>query len=159
MGERGCLKITKFECTYFMDGLLGYSKENTHTLKKTQAYTKSMNIEIQKQPSRVVLKIRCSENIQQVYWRTPVSECDLQSNFIKITLGHGCSPVNLLRIFRTSFLWTPPDGCIWAFGYLVHYIRYLQEVLVKYLKNKVVSSETPFFVSFILYFSIVVLST
>ena len=27
----------------------------------------------------------------------------LQSNFIEITLRHGCSPVNLLHIFRTSF--------------------------------------------------------
>ena len=27
-----------------------------------------------------------------------------QSNFIEITLRHGCSPVNLLHIFRTPFL-------------------------------------------------------
>ena len=27
----------------------------------------------------------------------------LQSNFIEITLRHGCSPVNLLHIFRTPF--------------------------------------------------------
>ena len=27
----------------------------------------------------------------------------LQSNFIEITLRHGCSPVNLLHIFRTLF--------------------------------------------------------
>ena len=27
----------------------------------------------------------------------------LQSNFIEIALRHGCSPVNLLHIFRTSF--------------------------------------------------------
>ena len=26
-----------------------------------------------------------------------------QSNFIEITLRHGCSPINLLHIFRTSF--------------------------------------------------------
>ena len=33
----------------------------------------------------------------------------LQSNFIEITLQHGCcSPVNLLRIFRT-----PLGGCFW----------------------------------------------
>ena len=28
----------------------------------------------------------------------------LQSKFIEITLQHGCSPVNLLHIFRTPFL-------------------------------------------------------
>ena len=27
----------------------------------------------------------------------------MQSNFIEITLRHGCSPVNLLHIFRTPF--------------------------------------------------------
>ena len=30
----------------------------------------------QKQPSRGVLKKRCSENIQQIYRRTPVPKCD-----------------------------------------------------------------------------------
>ena len=30
-----------------------------------------------------------------------MSKCDLQSNFIEIILRHGCSPVNLLHIFRT----------------------------------------------------------
>ena len=27
----------------------------------------------------------------------------LQSNFIEITLWHGCSPINVLHIFRTPF--------------------------------------------------------
>ena len=48
--------------------------------------------------------------MQQIYKRTPMPKCDcrnvisikLQSNFIEITL-HGCSPVNLLHIFRTPF--------------------------------------------------------
>ena len=35
-------------------------------------------------------------------------KCDFNkvalSNFIEITLRHGCSPVNLLYIFRTPFL-------------------------------------------------------
>ena len=33
-------------------------------------------------------------------------KCDfskLQSNFIEIALRHGCSPVNLMHIFRTLF--------------------------------------------------------
>ena len=40
----------------------------------------------QKQPTRGVPRKRCSENMQQ------------------ITLRDGCSPVNLLHIFRTPFL-------------------------------------------------------
>ena len=42
---------------------------------------------------------KCSENIQKVYRRTPMPKCD----FIKVALLHGCSPVNLLYIFRTPF--------------------------------------------------------
>ena len=58
-----------------------------------------------KQPSRGVLIKRCSENMQQIYGRTPlpVISVKLQSNFMEITLRHECSPVNLLLIFRTPF--------------------------------------------------------
>ena len=62
---------------------------------------------IQKQLSRTVLKKRCSENMQHIYRRTPMLECDFNKvtwNFMKITLRHGCSLVNLLHIFRTPFL-------------------------------------------------------
>ena len=80
---------------------------------------------IQKQPSRGVFKKRCSENMQQIYRRTPMPKCDynkvafkftgehpcrglisinLRSNFIVITVRHGCSPVNLLHIFRIHLL-------------------------------------------------------
>ena len=48
----------------------------------------------QKQLPRGVLKKRCSENMQQI---------KLLCNFIEIALRHGCSPVNLLHIFRTPF--------------------------------------------------------
>ena len=86
----------------------------------------------QKQPSTCVLKKRFSQNMQQIYRRTPMPKCDfnnlhtvmislarqdenwfmpyctvgalVQSNFIEITPRHGYSPVNLLHIFRTPFL-------------------------------------------------------
>ena len=41
---------------------------------------------------------RCSENMHQIYKRTPMPKCD----FNKVAL-HGCSPVNLLHIFGTPF--------------------------------------------------------
>ena len=47
-----------------------------------------------------VLKI-CSKFIEDPC-RIVIS-IKLQSNFIKITLQHWCSPVNLLHIFRTPF--------------------------------------------------------
>ena len=49
--------------------------------------------------SRVGLRKRCSENMQQIYRRTPIPKCD----FNKIALRPGCSLVNLLDIFRTPF--------------------------------------------------------
>ena len=49
--------------------------------------------QLQKQPFRGVLKKRCSENMQQICKAT-----------LLITFRHGCSPVNLLHIFRTPFL-------------------------------------------------------
>ena len=63
---------------------------------------------VQKQLRRPVLKNTeaalqrfkksCSEKMQQINRRTL-----MRSNFIEITLRHGCSPVNLPHIFRTSF--------------------------------------------------------
>ena len=47
-----------------------------------------------------------SENMQQIYRRTPMSKCDFNkvaSNFIKIALWHGCSPINLLHTLRPPF--------------------------------------------------------
>ena len=68
---------------------------------------KSCNLSLhQKQLSRRVLRKRCSENMQQIYRITPMPKCDFNkvaSNFIEITLSHGCSPVNLQHIFRTHF--------------------------------------------------------
>ena len=56
------------------------------------------------QSSRGVWKW-CSENMQEIYEhpRWSAISIELQSNFIEITLQHGCSPVTLLHIFRTPF--------------------------------------------------------
>ena len=59
---------------------------------------------LQKQPSRDVFRKRCSKNMQQIYRRTSMPKCDFNKiDFNKITLRHGCSPVNLLHTFRTPF--------------------------------------------------------
>ena len=61
---------------------------------------------LQKQPSRGVFKKECSENMQQFTEEHPcriVISIKLLSNFIEITLCYGCSPVNLLHIFRRAF--------------------------------------------------------
>ena len=58
---------------------------------------------IQKQPPIGVPKKRRSENMQQIYRRTAMPKCDFNKVAIEITLRHGCSPVNLLHLFRTPF--------------------------------------------------------
>ena len=50
-------------------------------------------------PFRGILRKRCSENMQEIYRRTPMLKC----NFNKLSLCYGCSPVYFLHIFRTSF--------------------------------------------------------
>ena len=56
----------------------------------------------QKQPPRGVIRKRCSENMQQIYGRTIMPKCNF--NKAALQLRDGCSPVNLLHIFRTPFL-------------------------------------------------------
>ena len=74
------------------------------------SFLESMNFQLsekQKQPSRGVLSKRCSETCSKFTGEHPcrsVISIKLFCNFIKITLRHGCSPVNLLHIFRTPFL-------------------------------------------------------
>ena len=53
-----------------------------------------------------VQRKRCSENMQQIYRRTPMPKFDFSKvakQLIEIILWHGCSTVNLLYIFRTPF--------------------------------------------------------
>ena len=71
-----------------------------------------MNKKMLKQNKALVR--RCSENIQQIYRKTPMPKCDLN----KVSL-RGCSPVNLLHIFRTPLLMN-------TFGRLLNIIVYLE---------------------------------
>ena len=52
----------------------------------------------QKQPSRGVFKIY--SKFRGEHPSQSVISINLQSNFIEITLRHGCSPINFLYIFR-----------------------------------------------------------
>ena len=58
---------------------------------------------LQKQPSRGILSKSFSENMQKFTGEHPYTHAKVQSNFIEIALLHGCSPVNLLHIFTTTF--------------------------------------------------------
>ena len=66
-----------------------------------------------KQPPRGVPRKSCSENMQQIYRKTPMPKYNfnkiakatlLKSHFgIEITFRHGFSPVNLLHISGIAF--------------------------------------------------------
>ena len=65
-----------------------------------------LSFAMRKQPSRGVLKKGCSENVLQICRRISMSRVisiTLLYNFIENAIWHGCSPVNLLDIARTSF--------------------------------------------------------
>ena len=82
----------------------------------------------QKQPSWGVYRKRCSENMQQIYRRTVILKYDFNkvaSNFIEIALQYGCSPINLLHIFRTPF---PKNTSWWLLLYFVS--KSLQEIAI-----------------------------
>ena len=79
-----------------MATVVAKKKRNTKSFKKKYDALKK----VEKQPLRGNPRKRCSENMQQIYRRTPMTKC----NFIEIVLRYGCSPVNLLHIFRIPFL-------------------------------------------------------
>ena len=53
----------------------------------------------------------CSKFTGETPYRSVIS-IKLQSNFIKIVLRRGCSPVNLQHIFRTPFLKNTAGGLL-----------------------------------------------
>ena len=80
----------------------------SHVLQAYKLSSKetTLSTKMQKQPPRgvprkSVLKI-CSKFVREHPYRGVIS-IKLFCNFIEITLRHGCSPVNLLHICRTSF--------------------------------------------------------
>ena len=60
----------------------------------------------QRQSPRGILSKMCSENMQQIYRKTPMPKCYFNKVALQLYWNHtrhGCSPVNLQRIFRTPF--------------------------------------------------------
>ena len=70
---------------------------------------------LQKQPSRDILRKRCSENISKFTWEQP-SQCsisiNLLCNFIEFALRHGCPPINLLHSFWKPFPKNTTEGLL-----------------------------------------------
>ena len=64
---------------------------------------------IGKQSHKVVLMKKCFENMWQIYREHPYQSVILA---IEITHRHGCSPINLQRVFRTLFYENFSGGCL-----------------------------------------------
>ena len=78
-----------------------------------------MKIIFRSSPPEVYLGKGALKIMQQIYrehscWST--ISIKLQSNFIEIALRHGCSPVNFLHIFRTSFPKNASEELLLHFG-------------------------------------------
>ena len=86
-------------------------------------------VTIQKQPLRGVLRKICSENMQQIYRRTPMPKCDF--NKVALQLRHGFSPVNLLHIFRRSFIKNTSGGLLLTIS-AIKYLFILHRNIQKY---------------------------
>ena len=74
-----------------------------------------------KQPSRSVLRKRCSGNIKQIYGRTPNAECEV--TFLKLYFGMGemggkwemgVLLQNFFIFLEHLFVKTPLEGCFWT---------------------------------------------
>ena len=88
---------------------------------------------------RGVIKKRHSENVQHIYTRTPMSKCNRTSAIlrIEIVLRHGCSPVNLLHIFRIPFYKNTSGGLLLPGQYQIqnsHIIWFLTKTLAMFPK-------------------------
>ena len=69
----------------------------------------------QNEPSRGVLIKRCSENMQQIYKRTPILKCGFNSYIsVSVIWRFSMGVLYICRIFSEHLLLrTPLDDCFW----------------------------------------------
>lgn len=92
---QNCLRSTKFLDS--MVFLLKNSESNPSMMFFEKVVLKISNKSIAKHPCRCAISIH------------------LQSNFIKLTFRHGCSPVKLTHVFRTPFAKNISGGLLGKF--------------------------------------------
>ena len=87
--------LNKWLCSqYFNYYVLNWDSKNKFILEID--ICNGLTIDIQTQPSRDILRERCSENMQQIYRKTPMTKCD----FNKV----GLQFKYVLKILRTVLL-------------------------------------------------------
>ena len=79
-----------------------------------------------------VLRKRFSENMQQIYWRTPMPKCDFNKVALQLYWNHTSTWVFSCKFSDHLFLRTRPDGCFWKFfrnDYEALWQRHLKDTL------------------------------
>ena len=109
MKQGNLIQNGRLEWLQFLENMLLLRLCLFFLINKLSFNSKMNLLDLQKQPLRVVLKKSCSENVQQIYRRTPMMRW---ASLFEITLRHGCSPVNVLHIFRTPL---PRNTSGWLF--------------------------------------------
>ena len=110
------------------------SKLKDFTIYRISSFVSNIEerVIVKKQSSTGVLRKRCSENMQQIYRKTPMPKFHFNSNFIEMKLVYGCSPVNLLHIFKTPFAKNTYGGLPlivhWVYNLVWSYIRGSDEI-------------------------------
>ena len=88
---------------------------------------KNRKLKVKEKRGHFLHRLFCQENFFNICGTTnlehpyrSVISIKLQSNFIEITLRHGCCPVNLLHIFRTPF---PKNTSGWLLLAMVFFVN------------------------------------
>ena len=94
---------------------------------------------IQKHPSSGVLKKSCSENMHQIYRRTPMPKCYFNKVAMQLFWNHTLTWVfvRLLHVFRTPFLKN-------IFGRLIWIVMDVNKINVLLLDNSTLKRVWPF---------------
>ena len=102
-GTDVCFQINKL----YQKDLMGQPLKNTRLLSSSYAKFEFILYINQKQPSMVILKKSCSENMQQMYRRTPMPKCDFNEVAFQFCWNHTSAWVfscKLAAYFYNSFL-------------------------------------------------------
>ena len=104
-----------WSCHVFVQRSSHSTNRGIMNLKKETAFSKEISIVMtfprelfwdRSRPPEVFLQkrvLKIGSKFTEEHLCRSVISIKLQSNFIEITLWHGCFPVNLLHIFRTPF--------------------------------------------------------
>ena len=71
------INLIKPDAQYAQNVFIIFGRFSRQFFEILQKYTKRSSPNFQKQPSRGILRKRCTENIQQIFRRQPMPKCDL----------------------------------------------------------------------------------